>query len=714
MQLFTATIADLSAALDAGTVTAVDLLALTLARVDAYDTNGPRLNSLVEEAPDAIEAARASDARRAAGRARGPLDGIPYTVKDSYAVAGMGLSAGSPAFEHLVAREDAFTVARLRAAGAVLVGRTTMPPMAAGGTQDGVHGRAESPYNADYLPAAWYSGSSSGSGSATAAGLGVFGMAEETVSSGRSPASNNGLVAYTPSRGILSIRGNWPLFPIRDVVVPHTRCLRDLFTVLDAIVVDDPDTRSDFWRSQTAVPLPRPSEVRPESYHALADPDALRGKRLGVPAMYIGADPRIEVRPSVLALWERAVADLEACGAEVVVLDRFPVMDTDDGGDGIAQNRAGITEPSPDRDLEYLHVNAHAAQHFLDWVADPLYPSWEHIDPATIFPNPPGGAPEELGIVYAAPLQDYGRLLAEYGGAVRDWSAIPGLDDLLRRLERRRADTFESWMADHGLDAVVFPANADLGESCMDHDVDAFVRGNRNGTYFSHMNRIVRELGIPTVSVCMGILEDIGMPVDLTFAGPAYSDSALLTSAFAYEHATGHRRAPGRTPALPGEEAALSRGAARRPARGASAGVDKACEGATEHPAAGARAVDGNAPAPLVRAAVGMVRGAIVVTGRTQSGDPDVRTAVRVNGRPVELTGLAADGGSGSWRVELDPAPYLADGEVAPDERGPGAEPLSADEIVVLALARDTSGRTDLARTRLALRPRRARGRAVR
>ena len=109
-----------------------------------------------------------------------------------------------------------------------------------------------------------------------------------------------------------------------------------------------------------------------------------------------------------------------------------------------------------------------------------------------------------------------------------------------------------------------------------------------------------------------------------------------------------------------------------------------------------------------------MVRGAIVVTGRTQSGDPDVRTAVRVNGRPVELTGLAASGGSGSWRVELDPAPYLADGEVAPDERGPGAEPLSADEIVVLALARDTSGRTDLARTRLALRPRRARGRAVR
>ena len=100
--------------------------------------------------------------------------------------------------------------------------------MANGGMQRGVYGRAESPYNGDYLTAAFASGSSNGSGTATAASFAAFGLGEETWSSGRAPASNNGLVAYTPSRGVISVRGNWPLVPTMDVVVPHTRSVDDL------------------------------------------------------------------------------------------------------------------------------------------------------------------------------------------------------------------------------------------------------------------------------------------------------------------------------------------------------------------------------------------------------------------------------------------------------------------------------------------------------
>ncbi len=204
------------------------------------------------------------------GQPSGPLDGIPYTAKDSYMVQGLTVAAGSPAFEHLVAQHDAFTIERLRAAGAICLGLTNMPPMANGGMQRGVYGRAESPYNPDYLTAAYGSGSSNGSGTATAASFAAFGLGEETWSSGRAPASNNGLCAYTPSRGVISVRGNWPLVPTMDVVVPHARTMADLLEVLDVIVADDHTSRGDFWRVQPWIELPAASTMRPDSYPALA------------------------------------------------------------------------------------------------------------------------------------------------------------------------------------------------------------------------------------------------------------------------------------------------------------------------------------------------------------------------------------------------------------------------------------------------------------
>lgn len=193
----TASIAEMRDLMRRGETTSVRLIEQALARIHEFN---PSLNAVIVEAPGALEAARDSDRRYAAGAERA-LEGVPFTVKDSYLASGLSAAAGSPAFAGLVAGWDAFTVATLREAGAILLGKTNMPPMADGGMQRGVYGRSESPFNADYLPAAYASGSSHGSGVAVATGMGVFGMGEETVSSGRSPASNNGICAYTPSRG---------------------------------------------------------------------------------------------------------------------------------------------------------------------------------------------------------------------------------------------------------------------------------------------------------------------------------------------------------------------------------------------------------------------------------------------------------------------------------------------------------------------------------
>ena len=180
-----------------------------LLRIFTYDCRGPFLNSIPILNQDVFDEAAASDARRRAGKVLGPLDGIPYTIKDSMKYKGMTCATGSPAVKDLVANEDSFVAEQLRKAGAVCVGRTNTPPFMASGCHRGVHGLAQSPYNLDYLTAAFSSGSSNGAGTSTAASFAAFGLGSETVSSGRSPASNNALVAYTPSRCMISPRGIW-------------------------------------------------------------------------------------------------------------------------------------------------------------------------------------------------------------------------------------------------------------------------------------------------------------------------------------------------------------------------------------------------------------------------------------------------------------------------------------------------------------------------
>ena len=192
--------------LSTGAITSTELCALYLHRISTYDARGLFLNSVPLLNPNLFAEAAASDARRASGKVRSKLDGIPYTLKDGFKYLGMTVAAGSPAFANLQPNENAFVAKKLAQAGCVMIGKTNMPPMAAGGMQRGVYGRAGSPYNMKYLTAAFSSGSSNGATTSTAAFFAAFGLGSETVSSGRSPASNNGLVCYTPSRGVISSR----------------------------------------------------------------------------------------------------------------------------------------------------------------------------------------------------------------------------------------------------------------------------------------------------------------------------------------------------------------------------------------------------------------------------------------------------------------------------------------------------------------------------
>lgn len=566
-----ASIAELGAALASGKTTAVELARAYLARIDAFDGPGTAtaLNAVVVRNPDALDEAAESDARRARGEARGALDGIPYTAKDSYLVRGLTAAAGSPAFSELVAQRDAFTIERLREAGAICLGLTNMPPMANGGMQRGLYGRAESPYNADYLTAPFASGSSNGSGTATAASFAAFGLGEETWSSGRGPASHNALCAYTPSRGVISVRGNWPLVPTMDVVVPHTRTMADLLAVLEVVVADDTEPRGDFWRTQPWVELPAASAVRPERYAdlAVADPaaarSALAGRRLGIPRMYIGADPdagtadspgiggptgrRIETRAGVIELWRTLSAELEAAGAEVVETD-FPVVsryENDRPGAGSIATNGRVS-------AEYLRheivdLSAWAWDDFLRANGDPALPGLAGVDGAQIFPHPAGALPDRY--------DGFDDDIAEYPAWVRDHPGveltdIPHLEAGLRGLEQTRRVDLEDWMDAAGLDAVVFPAVADIAPADMDVNPASADIGWRNGTWIANGNLAIRHLGIPTVTVPMGLLPDIRMPVGLTIAGRAYDDSALLHLAAAIEALAPRRAAPPRTPPL--------------------------------------------------------------------------------------------------------------------------------------------------------------------
>ncbi len=304
-ELEEATVASLQAEMTAGRLSARRLVEQYLERIAALDRSGPTLRSVIEVNPDALEIAEALDRERGASGPRGPLHGIPILLKDNIATADkMGTTAGSLALVGVSITQDAFVAARLRAAGAILLGKANMSEWAnfrsthssSGWSARG--GQAVNPYSLDRSPC----GSSSGSATAVAANLVAVSLGTETDGSILCPASVNGIVGIKPTVGLTSRAGVIPIAHSQDTVGPFARTVADAAAVLTAIAGADPRD-----------PATGQAPGAPTDYATGLNADALRGARIGMPReVYFGYSPATD------ALAEAAIQTMRALGATIV------------------------------------------------------------------------------------------------------------------------------------------------------------------------------------------------------------------------------------------------------------------------------------------------------------------------------------------------------------------------------------------------------------
>jgi Asp-tRNA(Asn)/Glu-tRNA(Gln) amidotransferase A subunit family amidase len=299
---------ELQAAMTARRVSAERLVELYLERIADYDQNGPRLNSVIYLNPDAARAARELDAERKARGARGPLHGIPVLLKDNFETRDMPTTGGSLSLRGVVPKRDAFQVARLRQAGAVILGKVNLHELALGLTSvSSLGGQTLNPYDVRRTPG----GSSGGSGVASAACLAAFTLGTDTSGSIRIPSSHNSIVGLRPSAGLSSRAGIIPFGHTQDTGGPMARTVEDVALVLDATVGYDP-----------ADPTTEASNGRiPKSYAALLKEGALEGARIGVLGELFGSAPDDQ---DVAVVVRRAIDEMRsrgAIGVEIAVPD---------------------------------------------------------------------------------------------------------------------------------------------------------------------------------------------------------------------------------------------------------------------------------------------------------------------------------------------------------------------------------------------------------
>ena len=297
-----ASIPDLRRALEEGRVTSRQLVDRYLDRIAAYDAAGPELNTITRLNPRAGEEADALDRERAAGTVRGPLHGIPVLMKDNYDVAGMPTTGSSLALSGLRPPDDAFQVARLREAGAVILGKTNLHELAAGITTiSSLGGQSRNAYE----PARNPGGSSGGTGAAVAASFAAVGWGSDTCGSIRIPAAVHNLFGLRPTKGLSSIDGILPLSHSQDTGGPLARTVTDLAITLDATVGPDP-----------ADPATAVLEGRPvPAFQTALDPAALEGARIGVLADWLEEDGG---GGRITEVVRAALAEMDSLGAEVV------------------------------------------------------------------------------------------------------------------------------------------------------------------------------------------------------------------------------------------------------------------------------------------------------------------------------------------------------------------------------------------------------------
>ncbi|WP_082220320.1 amidase family protein [Domibacillus robiginosus] len=302
-----ATISEMSAAMEEGKLTSEELVRFYLDRIEKFDQQGPKINSMISLNEQAIETAQQLDREREEGKIRGALHGIPIVLKDNYDTVDMPTTAGSLSLEGSMAPDDAFQTAKLREEGAIIIGKANLHEFAFGfNTYSSLGGQTLNPYDLTRYPG----GSSGGTGAAVASNFAAAGLGTDTGGSIRIPATFNSLVGIRPTMGLASRDGIIPLALTQDVGGPLARTVEDAALVLDAIAgYDEADPVTEKGNGHI-----------PDSYTDYLDKDGLDGARIGVVRALFGEDEQ------VIKATEQAIDDMEALGAEVINVE-IPNLD---------------------------------------------------------------------------------------------------------------------------------------------------------------------------------------------------------------------------------------------------------------------------------------------------------------------------------------------------------------------------------------------------
>ncbi len=494
-----ATIADLNTAFDAGTLTAERLVEMYLARIEAYDQQGPALNTVLWLNGRAVEQARALDAERRASGPRSPLHGIPVVLKDNVDTSDMPTTAGSILLAGSIPPDDAFLVRRLREAGAIVLAKVNMSEFASGATMSSVGGWIRNPHDVDVTP----SGSSGGTGAAIAASFAQLGIGTDTGGSIRGPSTSNGIAGLKPTLGLVSRDGIIPLALSFDTGGPMARSVYDVAAMLNVIAGVDP-----------ADPATTAARGRIEAdYTRALDAGALAGARIGVARQFMGGDAEVD--------WvvEAALAAMRDAGATVVDV-RVP-------GWLIEAREQWYTT------IRWREFRAQIPEYLA--TLGPDYPKTLDdlvarsrtivaSDGARSGPNPVRWdlfvreeASGSLDDAEYVAMRDHGLALARalVGGVIRE----------------------------NALDAIVYPTSPSR---------PGLVDGGGGGGGAPSATNLANLTGFPDLIVPAGFTTD-RLPVGISFLGSAFSEARLLALGYAFEQRVAARRDPVTTPALAGE-----------------------------------------------------------------------------------------------------------------------------------------------------------------
>jgi Asp-tRNA(Asn)/Glu-tRNA(Gln) amidotransferase A subunit family amidase len=494
-QVVEASIADIHAAYKSGALTARQLTQAYLDRIAAYDKSGPKINSVIAVNPRALEEADRLDAAYKSSGPVGPLHGIPILVKDEIDAAGMATTQGTVVMKDYRPPKDAFVVDRLRKAGAIILGKTTLSEWARGDTYGSMFGVTRNPYD----PERTAGGSSGGSGAALAANLSTVALGEETLASIRRPGGWNAVVSMRPTPGLVSRTGMWDGYPtLAAQMGPMARTVSDLAKLLDLMVAYDPED-----------PLTAAGVGKTDgSYTRFLDANGLKGARIGILRESVGqnSEPSSDDFKKVDAVFAKTIAELKAAGA--IVVDPVVIPDFK----ALLAKRAG--DPALNDEAIRVYFARGANPQFktrADIVNSPLLDQSFFKSTINLWRNP---APHDA---------------ARYG-------------EYLQAREQLMINILKV-MADHQLDAIV--------HKTVEHQ-PTLIRDGINPPF-------VTQRGVPSfntflayssvITVPSGFTTD-NLPVGITFFGRPYSEPVLLRLAYAYEQATKHRVPPRTTPPL--------------------------------------------------------------------------------------------------------------------------------------------------------------------